>query len=146
MSRILYKIFTALCALVFVCSCTKEQTGDPYMLFEIHGKVMDMEGNPIKGIQVSSGLADVQSSNVNGSFIFYGKSAPSSFVVLTFEDKDKDDNGGEFATRTMEIAVSQKSPGSATGNFKGTFFAGDVEVVMLNKQSDMNPDSGLIPL
>ena len=37
-------------------------------------------------------------------------------------------------------------PGSQTGNFKGTYFAGGVEVIMLMKQGEMNPDSGLIPL
>ena len=142
----LYRIFATAFVMLLAASCSKEQAGDPYMLFEIHGTVVDQEGNPIKGIQVASGLSDVQSTNVNGSFIFYGKSAPTSRVVLTFEDKDKDDNGGEFATMTMEVEVTQKSPGSQTGNFKGTYFAGGVEVIMLLKQDQMNPDSGLIPL
>lgn len=129
-----------------IISCSKEQFGDPYMLFEIHGKVVDVDGNPIKGIQVASGISDVQTTNVNGNFTFYGKSAPSSMVVLTFEDKDGADNGGEFVSRSMEVSLNEKTPGSLDGSFKGTFFAGGVEVVLLKKADQMNPDAGLTPL
>lgn len=145
MNKKVYSIFAAVLAVVMISSCSKEQTGNPYMLFEVHGKVVDQEGLPISGIQISSGQADERRTNENGSFIFYGKSAPTSYVVLKFEDKDEG-NGGEFATQIIEIEVTQKSPGSETGNYKGTYFAGGVEVVMLNKEDGVNPDSGLIPL
>lgn len=143
----LYRIFTLATAIAMLSSCSKEQIGDPYMLFEVYGKVVDGEGNPIKGILVSSGLSDVQATNVNGSFTFYGRSVPSSLVVLTFEDKDGDDNGGEFVTLSKDITLNQKSPGSETGNYKGTYFAGDVEIVLLKKDENITtPGSGLIPL
>lgn len=145
MNKKVYSILAAVLAVVMISSCSKEQTGNPYMLFEVHGKVVDQEGLPISGIQISSGQADERRTNENGSFIFYGKSAPTSYVVLKFEDKDEG-NGGEFATQIIEIEVKQKSPGSETGNYKGTYFAGGVEVVMLNKEDGVNPDSGLIPL
>ena len=145
MNKKVYSIFAAVLAVVMISSCSKEQTGNPYMLFEVHGKVVNQEGLPISGIQISSGQADERRTNENGSFIFYGKSAPTSYVVLKFEDKDEG-NGGEFATQIIEIEVTQKSPGSETGNYKGTYFAGGVEVVMLNKEDGVNPDSGLIPL
>ena len=120
-------------------SCSKEQVGDSYMLFEIHGTVLDEDGSPIEGIKVSSGLSDAQSTNVNGNFVFYGRSTPATYVVLTFEDKDGDDNGGEFVKMAVEIPLRQKTPGTS-GNFKGTFFAGDVEVVMVSKNVEMNPE------
>ena len=143
----LYRIFTVAFAIMMFGSCSKEQVGDPYMLFEIHGKVVDAEGNPINGIQVSSGLSDVQTTNVNGSFEFYGRSAPSTLAVLTFEDKDGDKNGGEFVTLSKDISLNQKSPGTETGNYKGTYFAGDVVVVLLKKDEQITtPGSGLIPL
>lgn len=145
MNKKVYSILAAVLAVVMINSCSKEQTGNPYMLFEVHGKVVNQEGLPISGIQISSGQADERRTNENGSFIFYGKSAPTSYVVLKFEDKDEG-NGGEFATQIIEIEVTQKSPGSETGNYKGTYFAGGVEVVMLNKEDGVNPDSGLIPL
>jgi len=135
----------AIVALV-AASCSAEQIGDPYMLFEIHGTVVDAEGNPIQGIQVSSGYSDVQSTNVNGNFSFYGRSTPTTYVVLTFEDKDGADNGGIFVKRAVEVLVNEKTPGSEMGNFSGTYFASGVEVVMLKKEDTLDPDSGLIPL
>jgi putative lipoprotein (rSAM/lipoprotein system) len=127
-------------------SCSKEQIGDPYMLFEIHGTVMDAEGNPIEGIQVTSGLSDAQTTNVNGNFSFYGRSTPTTYVVLSFEDKDGAENGGIFVKRSIEVQVHEKTQGSEMGNFRGTYFASEVEVVMVKKEDALNPDSGLIPL
>ena len=115
------------------------------MLFEVHGKVMDEAGNPLPGINVISGVTDVQMTNMNGSFSFYGRTVPSDRVLLTFEDKDGSANGGEFVRVTKEIPVNLKTPGSTTGNFKGTFFAGDIDIIMLEKESELNPDSGFIP-
>ena len=127
-------------------SCNKEQIGDPYMLFEVHGTVVDVDGKPLGGILVSSGLSDQQTTSSSGTFSFYGRTAPASLVILTFEDKDGDMNGGEFSKLSMEIAVKEKTPGTSGGNFRGTYFAGGVEVIMLKKNDQMNPDSGLIPL
>ena len=131
--RRLRKIFTSALAAAALLSCSKEQLGDAYMLFEVHGKVMDEEGNPLQGINVISGYSDVQVTNLNGSFSFYGRSVPSDRIMLTFEDKDGDENGGEFVKMNKEIFLNEKTPGSQTGNYKGTFFAGDVEIVMLKK-------------
>ena len=69
-----------------------------------------------------------------------------SHVVLTFEDKDGTENGGQFVKRSVEVLVYEKTPGSEMGNFKGTYFASGVDVIMLKKEGDLNPDSGLIPL
>lgn len=144
--RIRCRFFSLVLVAVCAASCTKVQVGDPYMLFEVHGTVRDSEGNPIEGIKVSAGLAEVQSTNLNGNFSFYGRSTPSSSVILTFEDKDGDKNGGEFIKRTLDIPVHEKTPGSEIGNFRGTYFASGVEVVMVLKEDDMNPDSGFTPL
>ena len=145
MTMLTKRIFLSALAAAVLVSCSKEQVGDPYMLFEIHGKVMDAEGNPLPGINVISGMSDVQVTNSNGSFSFYGRTVPAEHVLLSFEDKDGADNGGEFVKMTKEIAVNLKTPGTETGNFKGTFFAGDVEIIMLKKESELNPDSGFIP-
>ena len=106
-------------------SCSKEQNGDPFILFEVHGKVIDTAGNPLEGINVIAGQADVQKTNINGNFTFHGRTIPSDHVLLTFEDKDGDNNGGEFVKKTVEVPLRQKSPGTS-GNYKGTFFAGEV--------------------
>ena len=145
--KLLKRILFAASAVAMISACSKEQAGDPYMLFEIHGKVVDAEGTPIKGIQVTSGLSDAQTTNVNGVFSFYGRTVPSSLVVLTFEDKDGEENGGSFVTLSKDIPLNLKTPGSESGNYKGTYFAGDLEVILLKKSEDISaPGSGLIPL
>ena len=130
-------LFLLLASSALFFSCNKEQPGDPYMLFEVHGKVMDADGNPIEGIHVSSGQAEVQTTNKNGVFSFYGRSNPTTYVILTFEDKDGEDKGGEFAKLSKDILVYEKTPGSEVGNYKGTYYAGDVEVVLLKKNENI---------
>ena len=141
------KILLCILAIAVSSSCSKEQVGDPYILFEVHGKVTDADGNPIPGIKVLSGVTDAQETNSNGNFTFFGRSVPSASVILTFEDKDGDKNGGEFVTMSQEVSLIIKTSGSATGNFKGTYYADQVTVVMLAKKLDKtDTDSGLIPL
>ena len=144
--RKLSRIFICVFAAATLASCSKEQNGDPYMLFEVYGKVIDADGNPLQGINVLSGSPGVQVTNPDGSFSFYGRSVPSDSILLTFEDKDGQDNGGEFVKLTKEIFLKEKTPGSDTGNYRGTFFAGGVEVIMVSTNVGLNPDSGLIPL
>lgn len=125
-------------------SCShKEQLGGEYILFEVHGTVMSQDGAPIEGIVVTSGMADQVKTNLNGKFTFHGRSNPSEFVRLTFEDKDGDGNGGQFLKREVSIQVNLKIAGDEDGNFKGKYFAQDVEVVMIPKTSDMDPDNDL---
>ena len=148
-------LFIIVFALSFV-SCTKVQVGDPYILFEVYGKVVDPDGNPIEGIVVSSGVAEEQKTNQNGNFSFYGRSHVTTNASLTFEDKDGDKNGGVFVKTSQHITLIEKTPGT-TGNFKGTYYAGNVVVVMLRKNTDLpggsenpedsdGPGNELIPL
>lgn len=142
----IYRIFVASVVMMMTAACSKDQVGDPYMLFEIHGKVVDAEGNPIGGIIVSSEKSDQQVTGMDGTFSFYGRSTPSATVTLSFEDNDGEQNGGEFFDLSLKIPVKEKTPGSAVGNFRGTYFAGGVEVEMVNKKAQVNPDSEVVPL
>lgn len=128
---------------VALAGCSKqEQIGGPYMLVEIHGTVMDPDGNVLEGIEVSAGQNSVVRTNVNGKFKFEGRLTPMAYPVLTFEDKDGDRNGGEFIKKEEPIAVNEKIPADEKGNFKGKFFAQNVEIVMLPKNSQINPGDG----
>ena len=89
-------------------------------------------------------IASLMVSNVQGQTRGTDESKDYVLRTLTFEDKDGDNNGGEFVKKTVEIPLVVKTPGT-DGNFKGTYFAGDVEVVMVSKNVEMNPDSGLAP-
>lgn len=146
--KTLFRVSALTFAIAASVACNKEQIGDPYMLFEVHGKVIDEDGQPIKGIQVSSGTSDIQTTNVNGVFRLYGRSNPSSIVILAFEDKDGDDNGGEYSRTSVDVTLNEKTPGSPTGDYKGTYFAGNVEVVMLKKNQNVPefPNDEFIPL
>lgn len=125
----------AFVALVAASCSTGDLVSEIYLLFEIQGTVMDEDGNPIEGIQVSSGDSDAQFTNIDGSFSFYGRSAPTTSVTLTFEDTDGVEKGGCFVQRDVEVVVQEKTPGSEVGNFMGTYFASGVEVV-LSKTAD----------
>ena len=119
---------------VALAGCSKqEQIGGPYMLVEIHGTVMDPDGNVLEGIEVSAGQNSVVRTNVNGKFKFEGRLTPMAYPVLTFEDKDGDRNGGEFIKKEEPIEVNEKIPADEKGNFKGKFFAQNVEIIMLPK-------------
>lgn len=128
---------------MIMAGCSKqEQIGGPYMLVEIHGTVMDPDGNALQGIEVSAGQNSVVRTNVNGKFTFHGRLTPMTNPILTFEDKDGDRNGGEFIKKEEPIEVNEKIPADEKGNFKGKFFAQNVEIVMLPKNSQINPGDG----
>lgn len=127
---------------VILVGCSKqEQIGGPYMLVEIHGTVMDPDGNVLEGIEVSAGQNSVVRTNVNGKFKFEGRLTPMAYPILTFEDKDGDRNGGEFIKKEEPIEVNEKIPADKKGNFKGKFFAQNVEIIMLPKNLDLTPVS-----
>lgn len=128
---------------MIMAGCSKqEQIGGPYMLVEIHGTVMDPDGNALQGIEVSAGQNSVVRTNVNGKFTFHGRLTPMTNPILTFEDKDGDRNGGEFIKKEEPIEVNEKIPADEKGNFKGKFFAQNVEIIMLPKNSQINPGDG----
>ena len=137
----LYGIMVVLAMIMAGCS-KQEQIGGPYMLVEIHGTVMDPDGNALQGIEVSAGQNSVVRTNVNGNFTFHGRLTPMTNPILTFEDKDGDRNGGEFIKKEEPIEVNEKIPADEKGNFKGKFFAQNVEIVMLPKNSQINPGDG----
>ena len=146
MSRSVILILAAM-MLLSALSCTKDyKEGSPFILFEVHGTVMDADGNPIEGIQVSSGTAETRTTNVNGNFSFFGRGVPLSTATLKFEDNDKEDNGGHFLTTTRNVPLVLKTPGTGSGSYKGTYFAQDVEVVMILKEEGLDPDDGFIGL
>ena len=130
--------------LTLFVSCSKyEQIGNEYILFEIHGTVTDVEGNPIEGIKVSGGTTTEVYTNLNGSLTLRGRTSPTEYVRLSFEDKDGESNGGKFLKRDVAIPVQQKLQGDENGNFKGKYFAQGVKVILVTKTSELNPDSGL---
>lgn len=140
-------------------SCSKKKTiGDPYMLFEVHGtvygdhKVADestpQEGDsvlvtlPVKGIRVTSGNSEAVYTGSDGSFVIYGRSVPGSSVSLVFTDEDRYANGGPYQKQSKTVILRQRDAGDDL-NYRGYWFASEVEVKMLLKNESLNPDPSL---
>ena len=133
-------------ALLLAVSCSEKKTiGNPYILYEIHGVVTDQDGNPLKGIYVSSGNSEADITSANGEFVIYGRSVPSSSATITCEDKDGQENGGSYLKTSVSVELKLRSAGS--GNNKGNYFASQVKVAMLLKNAGMQDDENpLLPV
>lgn len=121
--------------LLVFSSCSDESTSssgssEPYANYRVFGSVTDEEGNSIKGIQVISELRsgnteddfyqlDTIRTNVNGQFDTLMKVFPLSVTSFTFNDIDKEENGGEFASLRQSVTIVRTKLGSGlyTGDF-----------------------------
>ena len=141
MNRFVRAIILSMVFLLAISCSSKKTIGDPYILYEIHGQVLDQDGNPLKDIVVYSGDSDEDKTSANGEFVIFGRSVPARYVSLTCEDKDGDLNGGSYIKTSVSVELKLRSAGS--GNNKGNYFASGVEVRMILKnddlQDDMNP-------
>ncbi len=107
--------------------------GTPTVHFAVKGRVTDADGNPIKGIVISStGVGDVgvdktleAVSAEDGSFATERIKAFSVYGKLTFTDTDGAENGGEFETKTVELHTLPKTQ-ITEGD--GSWYSGDYEV------------------
>lgn len=104
------------------------------MDFEVSGKVVNNDSAPIAGIKVSCsirkepGIATAFTA-ADGSFLISGTAISPS---LNFEDIDGPENGGEFADKTEEIAVSQIEKGDGSW-YMGKYEAKGVVIKMEKK-------------
>ena len=115
----------------------KESPGTPYILYEIHGTVVDQTGKPLEGIKVTSGSSEADMTSVNGEFVVFGKSVPTSseHASVVCEDIDGESNGGAFMKTTQQVKLKLRSAGS--GNNKGNYFASEVVISMIPKNDGM---------
>lgn len=113
----------------------KCEYGTPTMDFEISGKVVNQESEPIQGIKVSCQIFTGPGTTTaitaeDGSFHISGKAISP---MLEFEDIDGPENGGEFASKTEEIKVTQIKKGDGHW-YMGEYEAKDVVVRMEEKK------------
>lgn len=81
--------------------------GVPHVDFHITTRVVDEEGTPIKGIEVSTGsstgeFTPVSHTDENGLYTLTLKEWPT-MEVLRFTDIDGEANGGEFMDKSVNI-------------------------------------------
>jgi putative lipoprotein (rSAM/lipoprotein system) len=109
--------------------------GSPVVDFSVKGKVMDSEGNPIPGIEISY---DYSSHKVytlkDGSFDYTSEDVGFEMetVTLSFTDIDGEENGGDFQSKEVAVEMQQTEPGDGGWNY-GKFEAENVEIVMIKK-------------
>lgn len=82
---------------------SSDMYGTPLADYIYTGNVTDAEGNPIQGIQVKVTSDAIVSTDENGAFsaTLEGYSYPTSSI--TFSDIDGEENGGEFASKEVNL-------------------------------------------
>jgi putative lipoprotein (rSAM/lipoprotein system) len=98
--------------------------GTPWADYEVKGKVLDADGDPIKGIKVSLIEDQYNSQSTqsleDGTFKVSLGTIPFDKLKLTAQDIDGAENGGEFEEKTVELDFSKVE---ATGD-KGAWYSG----------------------
>ncbi|MBQ1989842.1 MAG: radical SAM-associated putative lipoprotein [Rikenellaceae bacterium] len=150
MKRFLYWLLTML-GFSSMVSCDgdinqhADMYGTPSADYEIKGKVLDADGDPIKGIKVEVQTYVVRPEPVtiqrkfsldDGTYDASVQTFPVSKLRLVAQDVDGAENGGEFAERTIELDFSKVE---ATGD-KGAWYSGkfslEQDIVLEEKVSD----------
>jgi putative lipoprotein (rSAM/lipoprotein system) len=106
--------------------------GTPVVEFSVKGKVVDSEGNPIPGIEISHGYSGLKAkTSEDGSFDYTSQDVGFEMetVTLVFTDIDGEENGGDFQSKEVAVEVEQTEPGDGGWN-NGKFEAEGVEIVM----------------
>lgn len=117
--------------------------GTPHVSFNLKARVVDENGNPIQGIEVTTkdgygfddrtGVSDYLGNiDAHGSYIW-----PGEQYAVVFHDIDGEYNGGEFEDLSLDIGdkVTQIEEGSGSW-YKGSYVAdlGDVTMTLKEKE------------
>ena len=106
--------------------------GTPTVEFRVKGKVMDSDGNPIQGIEISHDYSGHKVYTLeDGSFDYASEDIGFEMetVTLEFTDIDGEENGGDFQSKKVAVEVEQTEPGDGEWN-NGKFEAEGVEIIM----------------
>lgn len=144
--HILLVLCSAFSLLSFSCS-KKKSIGEPYILYEVRGKVTGTVTEdgvkvtyPLKGIKVSSDSSSEPAyTSADGSFVVFGRGVPVDVATLKFEDEDRDSNHGTFLRTSKTVRLKRRDAGDG-GNYQGYWYAMGVDVNMLPKNDELNPD------
>ena len=131
-------LLAAASLLGFATACENKRTvdmyGAPYLDYKVKGKVTDREGNPIKGIEVSSQDASPVTSGSDGSYELSGREW-SGQTTLTFNDIDGPENGGEFTEKRVTVEFTEADrTGKGKGWYEGAFSRSGVDATLEKKE------------
>lgn len=114
---------------------TVAEYGVPYATFEIKGKVVDSEGNPLKGIEVYGEdiyeyMRVKTTTDEDGSFnLVQPEWLPAGEADICFEDVDGEENGGDFGKKTETVKLTQTEDGEGHWN-DGVYSSEDLTITM----------------
>ena len=146
MKKIITKSLSIIGFTLPVVGCVPVMYGSPSTTYEVKGKVLDNEGNPINGIKIvlqddatdpnPYEIAESQSLE-NGDYKIRNTTFPRSKLYLSVEDVDGTANGGEFEEQTIELDFSKVE---ATGD-KDEWYNGtkslEKQIVMQEKSDEV---------
>lgn len=96
--------------------------GVPHATFEVKGKVVDADGNPIAGIEVygediHEHMRAKTTTSEDGTFtLVQPEWFPAEEVDVCFEDVDGEANGGDFGKKVETVSLTQTEDGEGTWN------------------------------
>lgn len=108
--------------------------GVPVAEFSVKGRVTDTDENPIGNIEVSGAYNSVRTA-ADGTFEYKGEEVSTSElseITLHFTDRDGEENGGEFETKTEIIPLVQTDPGDGAWD-SGDYTAENVRIILQKK-------------
>jgi putative lipoprotein (rSAM/lipoprotein system) len=126
MKKIITKSLSILGFTIPMFGCdAPEMYGTPWADYEVKGKVLDADGDPIKGIKVSLIEDQYNSQSTqsleNGTFKVSLGTIPFDKLKLTAQDIDGAENGGEFEEQTIELDFSKvEATGDKDAWYNGT--------------------------
>ena len=109
--------------------------GVPYATFEIKGKVVDSDGNPLEGIEVYGEdiyehMRQKAVTAEDGSFLLVQPNwFPAVEADICFEDVDGEENGGDFGKKTETVKLTQTEDGEGHWN-DGVYSSEDLTITM----------------
>ena len=109
--------------------------GVPYATFEIKGKVVDSDGNPLEGIEVYGEdiyehMRQKAVTAEDGSFhLVQPNWFPAVEADICFEDVDGEENGGDFGKKTETVKLTQTEDGEGHWN-DGVYSSEDLTIMM----------------
>lgn len=115
--------------------------GCPYVTFRMTARVVDSEGRPIEGISV--GFSDVGTcaySDAEGG-VDIVKTIGRVPKEVAFIDKDGAENGGEYATLTLDISKIVEQTGESSGDWHDGDFKAELGDVVMTLSSDNQGDN-----
>lgn len=119
--------------------------GTPHVVFSLKARVVDEQGNPIKGIEVDANehywANDKGYSDDEGYIDVFGNVPPGNQYKVRFIDVDGAENGGEFETLELDIRdkvvkVADNPHGWCEGEYKAEL--GDVTLKLKQSAADVN--------